>query len=183
MAQISDVPDTGAARSHPQFSRNDDGSFAATYRNLRLKSAFQPIFSFAHPQPVGYESLLRAMDSNNAPVSPVQLFYTDPASGTDSQQLERLSQALLLADGLAHRGDPLGGDPAPGRPCGFLLRCRFATVLRRARADLSRRTGARPSPSLTPEPEKPRSARPEPAPIAAEPPLSPPRCFAAPHLI
>ena len=88
--------DSAAARPYSQFSRNDDGSYAATYRNLRLKSAFQPIFSFAHPQPVGYESLLRAMDSNNTPVSPVQLFYTDAASGDDTQQLERLSQALHI---------------------------------------------------------------------------------------
>ena len=105
MAQTTDVPDTEATRSHPQFSRNDDGSYAAAYRNLRLKSAFQPIFRFAHPQPVGYESLLRAMDSNNAPISPVQLFYTDAASGTDTQQLERLSQALHLRNFSAQAPD------------------------------------------------------------------------------
>ena len=54
MAQTTtERPDSEATRLSPHFSRNDDGSYAAAYRNLRLKSAFQPIFSFAHPQPVG----------------------------------------------------------------------------------------------------------------------------------
>jgi EAL domain-containing protein (putative c-di-GMP-specific phosphodiesterase class I) len=86
---------TQAARPHPRFWRNDDGSFAAAYRDLRLKSAFQPIFRSGHPHPIGYESLLRATDSDNAPVSPVRLFHTDAASGSDTQ-LERLSQALHI---------------------------------------------------------------------------------------
>jgi EAL domain-containing protein (putative c-di-GMP-specific phosphodiesterase class I) len=105
MGQIRELAKREAARSIPQFIRNDDGSYAASYRGLRLKSAFQPIFSFAHPQPVGYESLLRAMDSNNTPVSPVQLFYTDAANGDDTQQLERLSQALHIRNFSIHAPD------------------------------------------------------------------------------
>lgn len=78
------------------LSRNDDGSYTASYKNLRLESAFQPIFSFAHPHPVGYEALLRATDPTNTPISPIQLFYTDAENGHDTRPLERLSQALHI---------------------------------------------------------------------------------------
>jgi EAL domain-containing protein (putative c-di-GMP-specific phosphodiesterase class I) len=45
------------------------------------------------------------MDCDDAPVSPVQLFYTDAASGTDTQQLERLSQALHIRNFSAQAPD------------------------------------------------------------------------------
>jgi len=86
-----DSPDTAR-----QFTRNADGSFDARFDGMQLRSAFQPIFSFAHPQPVGYESLLRARDAGGAPIPPVQLFHTDAKSGADTHRLERVSQALHI---------------------------------------------------------------------------------------
>ena len=88
-----------------QLLHDDDGTYVALYGDLRLKSAFQPIFSFAHPTPVGFEALLRATDSAGAPVSPVQLFHTDPASRIDTQRIERLSQALHIRNFSDHAPD------------------------------------------------------------------------------
>lgn len=48
--------------------------FVADYFNLQLSSAYQPIFSFAHRRPVGYEALLRARLPDDELVLPEQIF-------------------------------------------------------------------------------------------------------------
>jgi len=49
-------------------------AFSGFFNQNFINSAFQPIFSPAHKRIVGYESLVRAKDSEGRPVSPAELF-------------------------------------------------------------------------------------------------------------
>lgn len=49
-------------------------SVCLDYFDLKLTSVFQPIFSFAHKQPVGYEALLRAWTPGEQQIFPDELF-------------------------------------------------------------------------------------------------------------
>jgi len=40
-----------------------DGAIVAHHGPYQLKSAFQPIYSYAHKRPVGYEALVRPQDA------------------------------------------------------------------------------------------------------------------------
>lgn len=51
-----------------------NGNRYAHYRNLRIMSAFQPIYSIAHRRIVGLEGLARGIDENANSVAPAQLF-------------------------------------------------------------------------------------------------------------
>jgi len=60
---------------------------------FHLSSHFQPIFSLAHRRPVGYEGLIRAIDSRGRPVRPYELF----SKATQSEariKLDRQCRAL-----------------------------------------------------------------------------------------
>ena len=48
----------------------------ADYHHLTLSSHFQPIFSISHRRPVGYEGLIRAVDTEKQPHSPMAVSYT-----------------------------------------------------------------------------------------------------------
>jgi EAL domain-containing protein (putative c-di-GMP-specific phosphodiesterase class I) len=62
-------------------------------REFRLSSHFQPIFSFAHRRPVGYEGLLRGIDESERPYSATELLARAPA-GVARMQLDRQCRAL-----------------------------------------------------------------------------------------
>lgn len=47
---------------------------AGRFGDIRLTSAFQPIYSLAHRRPVGYEALLRPVAPDGAPLSPLAVF-------------------------------------------------------------------------------------------------------------
>jgi EAL domain-containing protein (putative c-di-GMP-specific phosphodiesterase class I) len=69
----------------------------ARFQNFRVRTAFQPIFSFAHGRPVGFEGLARANSPVGLPVSPGELFGC--ASGMESTVfLDRLLRMLHLAN-------------------------------------------------------------------------------------
>ncbi|MFM0175629.1 EAL domain-containing protein [Paraburkholderia sediminicola] len=59
----------------PKFSLNDASlqSSFVHFGDLTLSSAFQPIFSFSHHLPIGYEALLRAHDSSGNEVPPLKV--------------------------------------------------------------------------------------------------------------
>ncbi|MBD3669224.1 MAG: EAL domain-containing protein [Gammaproteobacteria bacterium] len=57
-----------------QFIDAGEGTWKARYGPLKLKSHFQPIFSLAHQQIVGYEGLLRTYDADAAEIAPSRLF-------------------------------------------------------------------------------------------------------------
>ena len=69
--------------------------WAANYEGLLLKTALQPIFSISHKRIVGYEALIRAFDTDAAPVLPPQVF--DLAENQpDDLLLDRLCRALHI---------------------------------------------------------------------------------------
>lgn len=75
---------------------NQEGSgWTADFRGLTLRTALQPIYSISHKRIVGYEALIRAFDTDNAPVLPVQLFQL-PASEAENLLLDRLCRYLHI---------------------------------------------------------------------------------------
>ena len=58
-----------ASRHLDKFSVQEGGE----HHEFRLSSHFQPIYSLAHRRPVGFEGLIRAIDSNGRKVPPVEL--------------------------------------------------------------------------------------------------------------
>lgn len=78
-----------------QFSGNDISlqSSSARFGDLTLSSAFQPIFSFSHHRPIGYEALLRASDSLGNEVEPLKVLNRPVAPGRWND-LERSIQLL-----------------------------------------------------------------------------------------
>src|SRR5689334_16503741 len=63
------------------------------FEEFRLSSCFQPIFSLAHRRPVGYEGLIRAIDSRGRTVRPYELFSKAP-QGEARIRLDRQCRAL-----------------------------------------------------------------------------------------
>ncbi len=50
------------------------GRWTAHHQGLVLSSSFQPVYSFPHGKPVGFEALIRVQDGQGASVSPLHLF-------------------------------------------------------------------------------------------------------------
>lgn len=69
----------------------------AGFLDYRVQSAFQPIFSFAHGRPVGFEGLARARDASGAPVPPPELLAAD-RSPAGTIFLDRLLRTLHAAN-------------------------------------------------------------------------------------
>jgi EAL domain-containing protein (putative c-di-GMP-specific phosphodiesterase class I) len=68
---------------------------ALRHREFTLTSVFQPIFSLAHRRAVGYEGLLRAHDSFDRPVTPLDVFG-DAARRGELPHVDRLALTLHL---------------------------------------------------------------------------------------
>jgi EAL domain-containing protein (putative c-di-GMP-specific phosphodiesterase class I) len=79
------------APSHPDtfLVEGEDGSRS----EFRLSSHFQPIFSFAHRRPVGYEGLIRGTDPRGRAYLATELLAKAPA-GVARMQLDRQCRAL-----------------------------------------------------------------------------------------
>jgi EAL domain-containing protein (putative c-di-GMP-specific phosphodiesterase class I) len=74
-----------------------EGQFEASHQEYRIRSAFQPIFSFAHGRPVGFEGLARARNQSGEAVSPMKLLASErSAEGTIF--LDRLLRALHVSN-------------------------------------------------------------------------------------
>jgi EAL domain-containing protein (putative c-di-GMP-specific phosphodiesterase class I) len=73
----------------PVAISNDVGSALG----CTLSSEFQPIYSFAHRRPVGYEGLIRARDAGGALVTPAELFRRAPR-GAPRIDLDRRCRSL-----------------------------------------------------------------------------------------
>lgn len=88
--------DTDAETGQDERSIGTDGYFNgnrfANYRDWRVISAFQPIYSIAHRRIVGLEALARGLNAGNDIVPPAQLFtHGDPAAIV---ALDRLCQRV-----------------------------------------------------------------------------------------
>ncbi|MDY6799481.1 MAG: EAL domain-containing protein, partial [Pseudomonadota bacterium] len=70
----------------PLLTRDSSG-WTANYLGLVLRTALQPIYSIPHKRVVGYEALIRAFDTDNAPVLPSHLFDL-PANDADNLLLD-----------------------------------------------------------------------------------------------
>jgi EAL domain-containing protein (putative c-di-GMP-specific phosphodiesterase class I) len=80
----------------PHATTSSDGTQKQVrYGDLTLYSAFQPIFSLSHMRAAGYEALLRAHNSLDASVSPLDVFGRAARLG-DLLELDRLAQSLHL---------------------------------------------------------------------------------------
>lgn len=71
-----------------------NGNRYAQYGDIRIMSAFQPIYSIAHRRIVGLEGLARGIDSNACSVAPAQLFTAKERE--DIIQLDYLCQRVHL---------------------------------------------------------------------------------------
>ena len=69
-----------------------NGNRYAPYRDLKIISAFQPIYSIAHRRIVGLEGLARGIDSNNEIISPLQLFNVENTE--EAISLDRICQLV-----------------------------------------------------------------------------------------
>jgi EAL domain-containing protein (putative c-di-GMP-specific phosphodiesterase class I) len=69
----------------------------AQFQDYRVQSAFQPIFSFAHGRPVGFEGLARARSAAGEAVAPGVLFGAATTTET-TVFLDRLLRTLHLAN-------------------------------------------------------------------------------------
>jgi EAL domain-containing protein (putative c-di-GMP-specific phosphodiesterase class I) len=96
VAQIPSPAGSGIQRYCSQF-RRAEGLTETSYRNYRVRSAFQPIFSFAHSRAVGFEGLARAWDERGESVPAPALLAAD-RSGEGIIFLDRLLRALHLAN-------------------------------------------------------------------------------------
>ncbi|HLY11938.1 MAG TPA: EAL domain-containing protein [Planctomycetota bacterium] len=75
----------------------DESHVEARFQNYCVRSAYQPIFSFAHGRPVGFEGLARTQSATGVPMSPGELFGS--ASDLESTVfLDRLLRTLHLAN-------------------------------------------------------------------------------------
>ncbi len=69
--------------------------YSVEHGEWTLSSIFQPVFSLSHMRAVGYEGLLRAHDTLDRPVSPVDVFGQASRTG-EALTIDRLTQALHL---------------------------------------------------------------------------------------
>lgn len=63
-----------AGSRHPPAISIGPSGFVADYYALKLSSVYQPIFSFAHRRPVGYEALLRGCLPDDIEILPNKIF-------------------------------------------------------------------------------------------------------------
>jgi len=102
VAAVDLAEDNLSIESFADFARicrriQTDGRRAiGQFRGLRLQSAFQPIFSFAHPRPVGYEALARVRDPLGQPVSPAALFSRSRGDDEGLVLLDRTCRAIHM---------------------------------------------------------------------------------------
>lgn len=80
------------------------GRWVGHFEQFRLTSAFQPVYSFPHRRPVGYEGLIRVEDDRGRPIAPVTAFE---GVGNFDQQvwLDRLCRLLHVHNFVA-QGQP-----------------------------------------------------------------------------
>lgn len=76
-----------------RISPANEGRVTGSFRDHTIASAFQPIFSLSHRNPVGYEALCRARSADGSVVSPFLLFG-QAQSEADNVLLDRLCRAV-----------------------------------------------------------------------------------------
>lgn len=75
--------------------KNTTDGYIGYFKQYTLKSVYQPIFSFSHDTPIGFEALLRVTDIKNNAIPPMGLFESIDEI-TDLIQLELLSRTIHI---------------------------------------------------------------------------------------
>jgi EAL domain-containing protein (putative c-di-GMP-specific phosphodiesterase class I) len=83
-----------------RISLANEGRVTGSFRDYTVASAFQPIFSLSHRNPVGYEALARARSIDGLAVSPLVLFG-QVQSEADNVLLDRLCRAVNVQNSSA----------------------------------------------------------------------------------
>ncbi len=91
------TPPEQAVQRYSSLLSRQDGHLEAAYRDYRIRSAFQPIFSFAHNRPVGFEGLARARNGAGETVAAGTLLSADNTP-EGIIFLDRLLRTLHLAN-------------------------------------------------------------------------------------
>jgi EAL domain-containing protein (putative c-di-GMP-specific phosphodiesterase class I) len=78
-----------------RINLTNEGRVQGSFQDYTVTSAFQPIFSLSHSNPVGYEALCRARSVDGLAVSPLALFG-QVQSEADSVLLDRLCRAVHI---------------------------------------------------------------------------------------
>ena len=94
------IPPEQQLEMHPSANimeeiENTSTGYIGHFQKHTLKSVFQPIFSFAHNAPIGYEALLRITDINNNNIPP-SLFFSSLKSQNELFFLENISRTLHI---------------------------------------------------------------------------------------
>ncbi len=76
-------------------SINSGCRWVAHFKDIEMRSAFQPIFSLSHQRVIGYEALVRPFDKKGQALSPSDLF-SQPSDEKENLQLDRLCRYLHL---------------------------------------------------------------------------------------
>ncbi|MFA6970665.1 MAG: EAL domain-containing protein [Gallionella sp.] len=76
-----------------RVSAGDTGGVTGLFRDFTVATAFQPIFSLSHRNPVGYEALCRPVNADGMQVSPLALFG-QVKDESDNVLLDRLCRAV-----------------------------------------------------------------------------------------
>lgn len=83
----------GFSAINERISKSDTGRVTGLFREYTVASAFQPIFSLSHKNPVGYEALCRPSCIDGKRVSPLALFG-QVKDESDNVFLDRLCRAV-----------------------------------------------------------------------------------------
>ncbi len=74
---------------------DSDMQYIARYKNLTLKSVYQPIFDHEMNQ-IGVEALVRISNSNGHVIRPDHFFHSDSTNSCDKINVERLSRVIHI---------------------------------------------------------------------------------------
>lgn len=78
-----------------------EGKHYGVFKDVTLRSAFQPIYSLVHARMVGAEGLMRCVTANGQVVSPLEMLFTRCHSEADSVLLDRLCRYLHVKNAIS----------------------------------------------------------------------------------
>lgn len=98
-----DLPERLSLEIIERFAREEDGRYYGQFGSMRIRSAFQPIYSLAHRRAVGFEALLRPY-TENLLISPLTVFGMVQGD-MENVFLDRLCRVVHLRNFLSQRDD------------------------------------------------------------------------------
>jgi len=86
------------------YTRGD--SHCGVFKDVTIRSAFQPIYSLVHARMVGAEGLMRCTASNGQVVTPLEMLFNKCHSEADSVLLDRLCRFLHVMNSISLLPNP-----------------------------------------------------------------------------